>query len=65
MESSEHNWANISKHNLPWNANFWQVGLLGVVLSKYPERYHNFANLILYDSKFHQDHCNLLDKSNA
>ena len=46
MKSSEHNWANISKHNLPWNANFWQVGLLGVV-SKYPERSHNFANLIV------------------
>ena len=34
MESSEHNWAdNYVKGNLPWNANFWQVGLLDVVLS--------------------------------
>ena len=40
-ESSEHNWANIwLKDNLPRNANFWQVGLLNVVLSYYPEKSH-------------------------
>ena len=47
MESSEHNWANISETNyLPRNASFWQVGLLDVVLSEYPDKSHNFANLI-------------------
>ena len=25
---------------------FWQVGLLGIVLSKYPDKTHNFRNLI-------------------
>ena len=47
MESLEVNWANI-RNNLPRNASFWQVGLLDVVLSEYPDKSHNFANLI-YD----------------
>ena len=33
MESSEHNWANISMTILLWNANFWQVGFWDVALS--------------------------------
>ena len=46
----DHNWANISKIiSLPWNANFWQVSLLDVVLSQYPEKSHNFTNLIFND----------------
>ena len=28
---------------------FWQVGLLDVVLSWYPNKSHNFTNLIFYD----------------
>ena len=50
MDLLDDNWANISKiMSLPWNANFWQVGLLDVVLSQYPEKSHNFTNLIFND----------------
>ena len=34
---------------MPHNASFWQVGLFDVVLSEYPEKYHNFTNFIFYD----------------
>ena len=47
MESSEHNWANISD-NLTHNASFWQIGILDVVLSVYLDKSHNFSNLIFY-----------------
>ena len=33
------------RDNLPRNASFWQVGLLDVVLSGYPDKSHNFTNL--------------------
>ena len=33
------------KDNLPSNANFWQVGLLDVVLSEYPDKSRNFMRL--------------------
>ena len=46
MESPEHNWANILLDNLPRNANFWQDGILDVVLSQYLAKSHNFTNLI-------------------
>ena len=49
MESSEHNWANISRDNLPRIANFWRVGVLDVVLSEYLNKFHNFTNFIFYD----------------
>ena len=50
MESSEHNWAyNYLRDNLPGNASFWQVGLLGVVLSEYPDKSHNFCKFNFYD----------------
>ena len=31
---------------LPRNASFWQVGLLYIVLSEYPDKSHDFTNLI-------------------
>ena len=49
MESSEHNWANISETIFPRNASFGQVGLLNVVLPEYPDKSHNFTNLFFYD----------------
>ena len=50
MESSEHNRAyNYLRDNLPGNASFWQVGLLGVVLSEYPDKSHNFCKFNFYD----------------
>ena len=45
MQFSEHNWPLYLKDNLPSNANFWQVGLLDVVLSEYPDKSHNFMRL--------------------
>ena len=45
MELSEHNWANISE-----KCSFWQVGLSDVVLSEYPDKSHNFRNLIFITS---------------
>ena len=49
MKSPKHNWANISRENLPRNANFWQVGVLDVVLSEYLDKSYNFTNLIFCD----------------
>ena len=34
---------------MPRNASFWQVGLLDVVLLEYPDKSHDFTNLIFYD----------------
>ena len=39
FESSEHNWADISGTMLM----FWQLGLLDVVLSEYPDKSYNFT----------------------
>ena len=50
MESSEHNWANISETNLPQIANFWRVGVLDVFLSEYLNKSHNFINFIFMTS---------------
>ena len=47
LESSEHNWANVSG-----KAKFWQVGLSDVVLSEYPDKSHYFPNLIFMTSSF-------------
>ena len=38
MESLEHNWANILGTICPEMLIFWQVGLLDIVISEYPER---------------------------
>ena len=37
------------RDNLPRNAHFWQVGLLDIVLSEYPDKSQNFRNFIFYD----------------
>ena len=51
MEFSEYNWATIDlRDNLPPNAHFWQVGLLDIVLSEYPDKFHNFTNFIFMTS---------------
>ena len=34
------------RDNLLRNANFWQVGILDIVLSEYLEKFHNFRYLI-------------------
>ena len=39
----------ISQRQFPHNANFWQVGVLDVVLSEYLDKSHNFTNLIFCD----------------
>jgi len=39
--------------NLPRNSHFWQVGLLDVVLSEYPDKSLNFRNLIFMTSSLH------------
>ena len=49
MESSEHNWANISETICPKLLIFWRVSVLDVVLSEYPNKSHNFTNFIFYD----------------
>ena len=36
--------------NLPYNASFQQVGLSDVVLSKYPNKSHNFKNVVFMTS---------------
>ena len=36
--------------NLPRNAHFWQVGLLDIVLSEYPDKSYNFKNFIFMTS---------------
>ena len=43
----------LSRDNLPRNASFWQVGLLDVALSEYPDKSHNFTNLHLTLTIFH------------
>ena len=40
------------RDNLPRNARFWQVGLLDIPLSEYPDKSHNFRNLIVMTSHF-------------
>ena len=37
---------------MPPNAHFWQVGLLDIVLSEYPDKSHNFRNFIFMTSHF-------------
>ena len=37
---------------MPRNAHFWQIGLLGIVLSEYPDKSHNFRNYIFMTSHF-------------
>ena len=37
---------------MPRNAHFWQIGLLGIVLSEYPDKSHNFRNFIFMTSHF-------------
>ena len=49
MESSEHKWANISETICPTMLVFWQVGLLDVVLSQYPDKSHNFSTSMFND----------------
>ena len=49
MESSEHKWSNILWTICPEKARFLQVGLLDFGLSEYPNKSHNFTNLIFYD----------------
>ena len=48
-ESSEHNWANISRDDLPHNASFQQTGLLDVFLSEYPDKSNNLKFICFYD----------------
>ena len=51
MEFSKHNWATYDlRDNLPRNAHFWQVGLLDIGLSEYPDKSHNFRNFIFMTS---------------
>ena len=38
------------RYNLPRNAHFWQVGLLDIVLSEYPDKSHNFRNFTFMTS---------------
>ena len=52
MEFSEYNWTTISETICPRNAHFWQVGLLDIVLSEYPDKSHNFRNFIFMTSHF-------------
>ena len=52
MEFCKHNWATISETICPPNAHFWQVGLLDIVLSEYPDKTHNFRNFIFMTSHF-------------
>ena len=35
---------------MPRNAHFWQVGLLDIVFSEYPDKSHNFRNFIFMTS---------------
>ena len=53
MEFSKHNWATYDpRDNLPRNAHFWQVGLLDIVLSEYPDKSHDVRNFIFMTSHF-------------
>ena len=49
MAFSKHNWA-ISQRQFARNAHFWQLGLLDIVLSEYPDTSHNFRNFIFMTS---------------
>ena len=40
----------ISVPEMARNAHFWQVGLLDIVLSEYPNKFHNFRNFIFMTS---------------
>ena len=48
MELSKHNLllGYDLRDNLPRKAHFWQVGLLDIVLSEYPDKSHNSRNFI-------------------
>ena len=37
------------RDNLPRNAHFWQVGLLDIILSEYPDKSHNFYDVTPLD----------------
>ena len=37
---------------MPRNAHFWQVGLLDIVHSEYPDKSHDFRNFIFMTSHF-------------
>ena len=53
MEFSKHNWATYNlRDNLPRNAHFWQVGLLDIVLSEYPDKSNDVRNFIFMTSHF-------------
>ena len=43
---------NYLRDNLPRNPHFWQVRLLDIVLSEYPDKSHNFGNFIFMTSHF-------------
>ena len=49
LESSEHNWSNILRDNLPHNASFRQTGLLDGFLSEYPDKSNNLKFICFYD----------------
>ena len=51
MEFSKHNWATISETICP-EMLIWQVGLLDIVLSEYPDKSDDFRNLIFKTSHF-------------
>ena len=54
MESSEHNWADISETICPQIIVF---GKLDVVLSEYPDKFHNFTNLMFMTSSLYNSTC--------
>ena len=47
---SKHNWATLSETICPLNAHYWQVGLVNIVLSEYPDKSHNLmtSHFVLY-----------------
>ena len=53
-ESSEHNWADISETICPQIIVF---GKLDVVLSEYPDKFHNFTNLMFMTSSLYNSTC--------
>ena len=51
MELSEHNWHGlVSQRQFAPHASFWQIGILDVFLSEYPDEFHNFTNLMFMTS---------------
>ena len=50
MEFSEYSRLTSQRQYLPRNAHFWQVGLLDIVLSEYPDKSYNFKNFIFMTS---------------